>query len=384
MALVPRNSNQNDTVHMLLAAARTPAGQRVLSLARNALEDWWNRPAPTKQQKRKVEDGMKAAVIPAANVSSFVQRRPRIKAGRRAAGTVVISHTERMARIVSAGGTDEFTSGLLQPGDMSMFPWLANLAHSFEQYRIRKFIIRYTPLVGTTTSGAVGIAWDPDPSDSAPTFADDFYSNRYMATGPPFSPLRLVIPQSKWLFTRGLASAPSSQDRKFFDYGSVITYVSNVAAGAAGEVFLDYEVELKNPQGAECPSSWTTSSSSSLSGSDYFMRHFSASEGSVAHNITSSSFQVYGPSAYLVTCELTGTGLVQVNSWLTTSATGATVELARGSASGGGTLLVCQALISATAKGLSTFTVVAQTATTVTLSRCFIAVYDLNYALTWS
>jgi len=60
-------------------------------------------------------------------------------------------------------------SAVINPGRVTLFPWLSRLALSFDRYRFTKLSFVYKPRAGLNTAGVVTIAYDPSSTDGVPS-----------------------------------------------------------------------------------------------------------------------------------------------------------------------------------------------------------------------
>lgn len=85
----------------------------------------------------------------------------------------------------------------INPGNPSLFPWLANVARNFETFRLNKLKIHYEPACSTTKSGQFMAAadWDPnETTDPAPTGAIGLLSNRGAVSSVVWDKCSFVAP----------------------------------------------------------------------------------------------------------------------------------------------------------------------------------------------
>jgi len=79
-------------------------------------------------------------------------------------GVTVIKHTEYLQEVT---GSVDFavTPIAINPGLVGSFPWLANGASQYEEYRFRRLAFKYETETSTTTTGAVILVTDYDALD---------------------------------------------------------------------------------------------------------------------------------------------------------------------------------------------------------------------------
>lgn len=69
------------------------------------------------------------------------------------------------------------TSLRINPGDVSVFPWLSGIAGRYEKYKFKKLKFTIVPQVPTTQPGSLGLYFDYDPTDQTALTAASFFSN---------------------------------------------------------------------------------------------------------------------------------------------------------------------------------------------------------------
>lgn len=141
----------------------------------------------------------------------------------------------------------------LNPGLITSFPWLGNLAAAFEQYRWKRLIFRYRARIGTGAAGTVYFSTQLDSADADFASKEEMYS--YVGTKSTSPWLDLVhdclLGRADYLkkyFIR-TGDLASGQDSQLYDTGK-FTYVplSGTSGTFWGELLVDYEVELFNPK----------------------------------------------------------------------------------------------------------------------------------------
>jgi hypothetical protein len=128
------------------------------------------------------------------------------------------------------------------------FPWLSTLARRFEKYRFKSVTFHYCPLVPTTATGYVLLAYDGDAGDNFPASRFEAENLGVTARVSPWDATSLSIPANylnRTLFVRG-GDVPSGQDIKTFDCGTLYVF-STSSTYPSGDLYVDYEVELSMP-----------------------------------------------------------------------------------------------------------------------------------------
>jgi len=197
--------------------------------------------------------------LPATNTLLYQNQVPRFAGGSTA---VRVCHREFIGNVVSAAiaGAFENVAYALNAANQGFFPWLANIARHFQQYRFNGLALEFRTtsgqLAGTTSTalGEVMFATDYD-ADHEPfqtkvellnsEFASSCVTSANMIHGvecaQPQTPTRL-------LYTRSETEAVP--DRRFSDLGTfqVATNGCPFASQVLGELWATYDVELYKPE----------------------------------------------------------------------------------------------------------------------------------------
>lgn len=160
-----------------------------------------------------------------------------------------VKNREFVAEVV-AGTTYKVNAvTTLQPGVPDSFPWLSQIATNHQKYKFHNVRYSYVPSTGATTAGRIIMAYSPDPLDTFPVSQNLLYQYPIQTDSTLWSECNLEVPANnlKTLFTRS-TQIPDT-DIKTYDNG--VLFVSTYGAGAevtTGTLFVEYEVELINPQ----------------------------------------------------------------------------------------------------------------------------------------
>lgn len=191
-------------------------------------------------------------------------------------GEMCISHSEYIGELISSGttGTSNFLSQVygINPGNAGTFPWLSSTAVNFQDYRFKKLIFEYRPLVSESTStsaatltsmGSVIMATQYDSvvgayinkntmenSDFSASCKPSEHKFHAIECNPRFNPLGTLYVSSNLSPT---SSGASGDDLRFQNLGLFqiascnIPIASNTALDL-GEIWVHYEIELYKPQ----------------------------------------------------------------------------------------------------------------------------------------
>lgn len=173
-------------------------------------------------------------------------------------GGYIVRHREYLFDVAA---TQAFTIQTLplNPGMDSTFPWLSQVANSFEEYRFRGMIFEFKSLssdavLSSSTSSALGaVIMATQYNSVAPPFTDKKSMENYEfgnSSKPscsfihPIECKSSVTPVSI-LYTRN-GAVPTGADQRLYDLGefSIATQGMQATSGVAGELWVTYEVEF--------------------------------------------------------------------------------------------------------------------------------------------
>lgn len=178
-------------------------------------------------------------------------------------GSTIVRHREFIGNVLS---TVSFTvqSYLIQPGLNSTFPWLAQMANSYEQYRLRGMLFEYVStssdaLLSAATSTALGtviMMTDYDVADAPPTSKRQMLNAEFACSTKPsltaIHPIECArkLSAQDILYTRGAIAVPTNFDQRLYDFArfNIATEGMQAAGGVLGELWVTYEIELLKPQ----------------------------------------------------------------------------------------------------------------------------------------
>lgn len=178
-------------------------------------------------------------------------------------GETVVRHREYLGDVISSAtaGKFEIATYAINPGVEQTFPWLAQLAVNFEQYRIEGMLFEFRSMSGdaiTSVNTALGSV---------------IMATQYNAANPPFSnksemenyefgtsckpsatmihPIECARMQTTIdeLYTRSSA-VPYGQDPRLYDIGkfSIATVGCQGTSVNLGELWITYQVALLKPK----------------------------------------------------------------------------------------------------------------------------------------
>ncbi len=152
------------------------------------------------------------------------------------------------------GSTSAFTlqySLPVNPGLSASFPWLSKIANNYDMYKFRKLRIYYITKTQSGNTGEITIVFDPKSTDSPPASdTEALQYNTKISTFPWVASACVDVPYDvlgrlpRFLVRDGVVSADVSE----FDVGVIHVITGGNLAGRAGQLWLEYEIELMEPQ----------------------------------------------------------------------------------------------------------------------------------------
>lgn len=151
--------------------------------------------------------------------------------------------------ISSISGSTTYSAQELKanPGLTGSFPWASRMAARFEKYRFKSLTFHYYSVVATSNAGVVSMSFDYDVMDALPAAKYIQAETTPFVEGNNWSSFSMKVPvDSEWRYIR--QGEVATADLKTYDAGKLII-ATEYAAGntVVGELYVDYEMELKNP-----------------------------------------------------------------------------------------------------------------------------------------
>jgi len=174
--------------------------------------------------------------------------------------TIVVRHKEFIGDVLSSTGFTIQRVLDINPGNVTLFPWLSTLAQQYEEYRIRGMVYHYVPTSGLAISGtnaAVGNvmiqtsyrASSTQPSDKS-EMLNEYWATDARASEDFCHPIECSPKENPFNvhYVRN-GAIPTSDSILMYDYGRTFVATSgNPASGnILGELWVTYEIELKKP-----------------------------------------------------------------------------------------------------------------------------------------
>lgn len=191
----------------------------------------------------------RVASMPAAKQASYSVGAPQFNGGK----PIVIRHREYLQPLVSVTTFTGAGRYIIQPGLVDDFPWLGQIAGSFENYRFKMLRYVYRNRSATSTNGTVYTATQYDVSD--PEFSSVEELMTYAGARSEVAWRDFIVDTNlnkgrayKKYLTR-TDVLPSGQDYQPYDQALfTICGVSGTAGTYLGDLLVEYEIELWNPK----------------------------------------------------------------------------------------------------------------------------------------
>lgn len=161
-----------------------------------------------------------------------------------------VSFSERIGEVNASQTAFRLDSYIINPGNASTFPWLSQIAGSYEFYKFRRLSFRYQEACPTTRPGTLYLSfvWDFKTDDPEDVNALSMYGvnsssvhvpNTINISGKEMSVERYVLSGD---------TASENTDPRLYFMGKLWVATKGVdSAIDVGELWVDYTVELRKP-----------------------------------------------------------------------------------------------------------------------------------------
>jgi hypothetical protein len=169
---------------------------------------------------------------------------------------VIVSNREFLGDVVAPSGTFANTTYRINPADVSTFPWLADVAAHYEQWRPLGMVFEYRPTSsaynGTNQElGVVIMATDYDASDLQYQSKREMENSAYANSAPPHKHLVHGIecdPRQRavdyFYVAPTAATAAADQRQQTLGNFQIATYGVSGTDVSVGELWVSYEIEF--------------------------------------------------------------------------------------------------------------------------------------------
>lgn len=167
---------------------------------------------------------------------------------------ITVSHRELLTSVSSVTSAWAYNDDYdLNPGNAETFPWLANMAWSYESYKIRNIAFVYEPRCATTQAGAVLLFTDFDSADSAPASEQFAASYEGFVESPPYKrvvhrPNLAGLQQSKSIkYVTPPTGVPTGADPANYNSGTFWLFTTGTGTATLGSLWVEYTIDLIHP-----------------------------------------------------------------------------------------------------------------------------------------
>lgn len=176
--------------------------------------------------------------------------------------SIVIRKTEYIKDIVSSANANTFATEVfaINPGQSTLFPFLASIAQNYEEYKIRGMVFHFKSLSGDSVAsvqsglGYVCMATQYDALDSDFTTKSAIENYSMSQSGKPSQDQIHALECNSHmnslthLYVRP-ATQPSNTDLRLYDVGKFTIATSCPGTSVTlGELWISYDVELFKPK----------------------------------------------------------------------------------------------------------------------------------------
>jgi len=213
------------------------------------------------------------------------------------------------------------------PGLSSTFPWLSELAARYEKYRFNRLRFEYRSVTSTDTKGVIMMSFDFDAADPAPSTKSQQAQTIPSSENNVWMNNDLVVDCPKeFLFVR--QGSVADTDIKTYDIGNL--WISSIYGDGviAGELYINYEVELKKPSlGHPLTTHLFTTAPTNGSPFNSSTKNLGFSVVDVTVSVSDRMMTCVTSGEYLVVFVVRGTGISVLNAPVAGAGSGGLVAL---------------------------------------------------------
>jgi hypothetical protein len=174
-----------------------------------------------------------------------------------------MKHREYIADVVVPATPGNFTieTFKLNPGDTRTFPWLSNVARSFDQYMLLGVVFEFRSTASDSVGANIGqgvvvMATDYDAQDAVYSSKMEMENSQYCTSSKPSESCCHIIEcdpsvtAQSHLFVRH-PGIPVTGDVRFYDHGTFQLATQGLPAGTTGtigELWCTYQIAFFKPQ----------------------------------------------------------------------------------------------------------------------------------------
>lgn len=228
-------------------------------------------------------------------------------------GNVVVSNREYVGYVANSTSFT-LTPYACNPGLSNLFPWLSNIANSYDRYRFKRLQFLFISSTSTATTGRLAMVWNYNAADPPPTTKAGALSIAPAVECNSWSSTELNVPVTGLIhYTRD--GMPNTIDIKTTDMGALYI-VTDLGANTntIGELYIQYEIEFMNPHANIPPFTELYSTSSAIT-NVFPVATTRLGTDRVGDTLVSNTIRFNATGRYLVTWVLVGTGSPVLSTW---------------------------------------------------------------------
>lgn len=202
-------------------------------------------------------------------------------------GNCIVSHSEFIQDVATAATTSKIKLEC-NPQNGTLFTWLSAIATRFEMYRFRKLRFTFKPSCSTTTSGYIALGFDFDAYDEDPT-KNVMLTWKYSAKSALWQTVTLDVSADSRISTPRYCNSTPSGDKRLDFLGNFYALTLSTAETLAGELFVDYVVELIQPSYRLPPVLFMGKGNNSNTVNDQWFENLVFNVGNLVHEVVSKN-----------------------------------------------------------------------------------------------
>jgi len=176
-------------------------------------------------------------------------------------GSTIVSHREYLKDVNADSSTAVVNVIGCNPQSGQMFPWLSAIATRYEMYKFKKLNFIYDPSCGTTTGGSVVLAFDFDYLDEispvSPVVKSTIMAWKYSSKSALWAhnvlSVGLDARMSTFRYCNSSSASAQNADPRLDFIGNLVVFNQSADTGPFGEIYVEYEVEFRQPALREPP-----------------------------------------------------------------------------------------------------------------------------------
>jgi hypothetical protein len=158
-----------------------------------------------------------------------------------------VAHTEFVSDIYTDNAGPSAKQFRINPQDASTFTWLSAIATRFEMYKFHKLKFMYKPSTGTANDGWVALGVDFDAYDTVAPSKVEILAWQMSAKAAVWQSATVDCTRESKIATFRYSDSVGRGDTRLDDLGLLWALAYGQTVFPCGEVFVEYEVEFRQP-----------------------------------------------------------------------------------------------------------------------------------------